>query len=63
MSTKDLAKDLEETVDEGDFLEFDTSGSRKDSGNLDGYKILHKINLRDPAITQVVFKYKSRTSV
>ncbi len=68
MSTKDLAKDLEETVDSGGFIEFNSSGERKDAEEDSGesigpYKILHKIKLPskdDPAVMQVLFKLKSR---
>lgn len=68
MSTKDLAKDLEETVDSGGFIEFNSSGERKDSEegseeSVGPYKILHKIKLPskdDPAVMQVLFKLKSR---
>jgi hypothetical protein len=67
MSTKDLAKDLEETIDEGNFIEFDSSGERKDSEEGSGetigpYTILHKVKLPskdDPAVMQLLFRLKS----
>jgi hypothetical protein len=67
MSTKDLAKDLEETVDGGGFIEFDISGERKDpeegsEESIGPYTILNKIKLPskdDPAVMQVLFRLKS----
>jgi len=67
MSTKDLAKDLEETVDGGSFIEFDSSGERKDSEegseeDIGPYTVLNKIKLPskdDPAVMQVLFRLKS----
>lgn len=64
MSTKDLAKDLESTVDDGDFLEFDSSGSQKGSPDSnDSYEVIQKIPIPkadDPSVLQVVFKFKNK---